>query len=551
MTAIMDSQNKAPTPVSAGASRPGEVLVDLGLAGKCRTDRILAFMSDGSHPTRPEGLHEQTLARLNNLDAQVAAGFESHPYSYPRTHHARDVYAAHPGDLTPGDKWDEESYSLAGRVTLMRHMGKAAFADLNDEFGKMQLFFSKNDTENFDPTKKIDLGDIIGVRGHPFVTKTGQLTLHVTSWQPLVKSLHPLPSKFHGLQDEELRARRRYVDLMVNPERREAFRIRSKQIRFIRNFLDHEGFMEVEGPTLQTVPGGTEAKPFQTHHNALSHDFSLRISLELYLKRLLVGGFEKVYEIGRNYRNEGIDRTHNPEFTMLEAYFAYGDYNDMMHLVERMLNGLVKEITGSEQLTYQGKTLDFSLPFKRLDFVTTLRERAGLDFDPLDLEKLRAWSDQKHPEWRKVPSYKLLDKLSGEYIEGDLQNPTFLMNMPLAISPLVKKHRERSGLSERTDLFVGGFELAPIYSELNDALDQRARFEAQTARREAGDDEAHQQDEDFLLALEYGMPPTAGMGMGMDRLAMLLTDSDSIRDVLLFPLLKPESAEAQEPSAEE
>ncbi|ACO45339.1 lysine--tRNA ligase [Deinococcus deserti] len=508
-------------------------------------------MSDVS-PTagaRREGLHEQTVARLNNLDAQVAAGFEAHPYTYARTHHARDVLAAHPanaeGVREPGQEWPETEYSLAGRVTLMRHMGKAAFADLQDEHGSLQLHFSRQDTENFDPTKKIDLGDIIGVRGFPFVTKTGQLTLRVTSWQPLVKSLHPMPSKFHGLQDEELRARRRYLDLMINPERREAFRTRSRAIRYIRNFLDSREFMEVEGPTLQVVAGGTEAKPFTTHHNALSHDFSLRISLELYLKRLLVGGFERVYEIGRNYRNEGIDRTHNPEFTMLEAYFAYGDYNDMMQLVEEMLHGLVTEVKGEPKLSYQGQTVDFSLPFRRLDFVTALKEAAGLDFEPTDLARLRTWTDEKHPEMRKVPDYKLLDKLFGEYVEPTLINPTFVTDVPLAISPLVKAHRSREALAERADLFVAGFELAPIYSELNDALDQRARFEAQTQRRDAGDDEAHEQDEDFLLALEYGMPPAAGMGMGMDRLAMLLTDSDSIRDVLLFPLLRPEGTAAE------
>ncbi|MFC4426342.1 lysine--tRNA ligase [Deinococcus navajonensis] len=505
-------------------------------------------MSDVS-PTpaaRPEGLHEQTLSRLNNLDAQVAAGFEAHPYRYDRTHHAHEVLAAHAvaegSQLEPGQEWPQEVYALAGRVTLMRHMGKAAFADLQDEHGKLQLHFSKQDTEHFDATKKIDLGDIIGVRGFPFVTKTGQLTLRVTSWQPLVKSLHPLPSKFHGLQDEELRARRRYLDLLINPERREAFRTRSRAIRYIRSFLDERDFMEVEGPTLQVVAGGTEAKPFTTHHNALGHDFSLRISLELYLKRLLVGGFERVYEIGRNYRNEGIDRTHNPEFTMLEAYFAYGDYSDMMRLVEEMLHGLVTEVKGEPKLTYQGQTVDFSLPFRRVDFVTALKEAAGLDFDPTDLQQLRAWTDQQHPELRKVPDYKLLDKLFGDYVEHTLIHPTFVTDVPLAISPLVKAHRSRPGLSERADLFVAGFELAPIYSELNDALDQRARFEAQTARRDAGDDEAHEQDEDFLLALEYGMPPAAGMGMGMDRLAMLLTDSDSIRDVLLFPLLRPEGA---------
>ena len=505
-------------------------------------------MSDGSHPKRPANLHEQTVARLNNLDAQVAAGFESHPYSYPQSHHASDVYAAHSGALEAGQKWDAEEYVLAGRVTLMRHMGKAAFADLNDETGKMQLFFSKADTENFDPTKKIDLGDIIGVKGHPFVTKTGQLTLHVTSWQPLVKSLHPLPSKFHGLQDEELRARRRYLDLMVTDGARQKFQARSKMIRFIRNELDRRGFMEVEGPTLQVTAGGAEAKPFMTHHNALSHDFKLRISLELYLKRLLVGGFEKVYEIGRVYRNEGIDRTHNPEFTMLELYWAYVDYEAIATLVEDLLSGMAKAVHGSYQFEYQGRTLDFTPPFARVDYVGGLKEHVpGLDFDPLDLDRLRAFCDERYPQWKTVPSYKLLDKLFGEYVEPLLHNPTFVMDHPAVISPLAKKHRTRTeAVTERFEVFCSGFELANAFSELNDAFDQRERFEAQSARQAAGDDEAHPQDEDFLLALEYGMPPAGGLGIGIDRLAMLLTDSDSIRDVLLFPLLKPESEEVAE-----
>ncbi|WP_424949371.1 lysine--tRNA ligase [Deinococcus sp.] len=501
-------------------------------------------------PTPPEtrsreGLHEQTVARLNNQDAQTAAGFEAYPYSFPRTHSAAELLAAHPGSelkpLESGQTWPAEQYALAGRIMSFRHMGGAAFADLQDQSGTVQVYFGKKVTEQFAASKNIDLGDILGVSGTPFVTRSGQLTLEVHTWQPLVKSLHPLPSKFHGLQDDELRARRRYVDLMINPQSRAVFQTRAAVVRHIRRFLDERGFMEVEGPTLQTVPGGTEAKPFKTHHNALDHEFSLRISLELYLKRLLVGGFERVYEIGRNYRNEGVDRTHNPEFTMLEAYFAYGDYNDMMVLVETLLNSLVVAIKGESKLTYQGRELDFSLPFRRLDFVTALKEEAKLDFDPLDLSLLRVWSDEHHPEHRKTPDYKLLDKLGGEYVEPRLQNPTFLTDMPLVISPLVKAHRSREGLAERADLYVAGFELAPIYSELNDALDQRARFEAQTARRDAGDDEAHEQDEDFLLALEYGMPPTAGMGMGIDRLTMILADRDSIRDVLLFPLLRPEA----------
>lgn len=521
-------------------------------------------MSDGSTPTnRREGLHEQTISRLNNLDAQVAAGFEAHPYTYPRTHHARDVLAVHPADAqaedgTPkweaGQEWPAEEYALAGRVTLMRHMGKAAFADLSDEHGKIQLHFSKQDTEQFDPTKKIDLGDIIGVRGFPFVTKTGQLTLRVTSWQPLVKSLHPLPSKFHGLQDEELRARRRYLDLMVTDGAREKFQARSRMIRFVRNELDRMGFMEVEGPTLQVTAGGAEARPFMTHHNALSHDFKLRISLELYLKRLLVGGFEKVYEIGRVYRNEGIDRTHNPEFTMLELYWAYVDYADIAKLVEDLLSGLAMEVHGSYTFEYQGRELDFTPPFARVDYLGGLREHVpGLEFDPLDLDRLRAFCDERFPQWKAVPSYKLLDKLFGEFVEPLLTNPTFVMDHPAVISPLAKRHRTRTeDVTERFEVFCSGFELANAFSELNDAFDQRERFEAQSARQAAGDDEAHPQDEDFLLALEYGMPPAGGLGIGIDRLAMLLTDSDSIRDVLLFPLLRPEGTggETEVPAGE-
>lgn len=305
--------------------------------------------------------------------------------------------------------------------------------------------------------------------------------------------------------------------------------------------------MEVEGPTLHEIAGGTEAKPFKTYHNALGHEFALRVALELHLKRLLVGGFEKVFEIGRNYRNEGISVKHNPEFTMLEAYWAYADYWDMSRLVEEMVHSVVMAVKGTETIPYGEHQIDFSRPFKRIDFVGTLKEQAGLDFDPTDLERLRAWTDTHRPELRSVESYNLLDKLFGEYVEPTLINPTFVMDVPLAISPLVKRHRERPGLTERTDFFIAGFELAPIYSELNDALDQRARFEAQVARREAGDEEAHQMDEDFLLALEYGMPPAGGMGFGIDRFTMILTNQHSIRDVLLFPLLKPRKL-GEEPS---
>ena len=503
-------------------------------------------------PETPEleiNLHEQTVARLNNSDAIVAAGFERFPYSYNQTHHALELHARHPAPLEPGQEWIDEKVSVAGRVMAWRDIGKLIFASLQDETGRIQLFMSKNELRMFDVAKKIDLGDIIGVSGHLITTKTGELSIKASSFTPLVKSLHPLPSDYYGLTDVETRYRQRYLDLIVNPESRAVFKARSQIIRFIRNFLDERDFMEVEGPTLQAIAGGTEARPFQTHHNALDHDFSLRISLELYLKRLLVGGFEKVYEIGRNYRNEGIDLTHNPEFTMLEFYWAYADYFQMMDLIEEMLSSLVLKLRNESKIKFGELEIDFSRPFKRIDFTQSLKDAAGLDFDPLDLERLRVWSDTHHPEHRKTPDYKLLDKLFGHYVEHTLINPTFVMDMPLAISPLVKKHRTRANLTERTDLFVGGFELSPIYSELNDAADQRARFEAQTARREAGDDEAQQQDEDFLTALEYGMPPAGGMGLGIDRLTMLLTDCQSIRDVLLFPLLKPEKT-GSAPSSE-
>ena len=494
-------------------------------------------------------LHEQTVARLNNSDAIVAAGFERFPYSYNQTHHALELHARHPAPLEPGQEWIDEKVSVAGRVMAWRDIGKLIFASLQDETGRIQLFMSKNELRMFDVAKKIDLGDIIGVSGHLITTITGELSIKASSFTPLVKSLHPLPSDYYGLTDVETRYRQRYLDLIVNPESRAVFKARSQIIRFIRNFLDERDFMEVEGPTLQAIAGGTEARPFQTHHNALDHDFSLRISLELYLKRLLVGGFEKVYEIGRNYRNEGIDLTHNPEFTMLEFYWAYADYFQMMDLIEEMLSSLVLKLRNESKIKFGELEIDFSRPFKRIDFTQSLKDAAGLDFDPLDLERLRVWSDTHHPEHRKTPDYKLLDKLFGHYVEHTLINPTFVMDMPLAISPLVKKHRTRANLTERTDLFVGGFELSPIYSELNDAADQRARFEAQTVRREAGDDEAQQQDEDFLTALEYGMPPAGGMGLGIDRLTMLLTDRQSIRDVLLFPLLKPEKT-GSAPSSE-
>ncbi|WP_234554921.1 lysine--tRNA ligase [Thermus caliditerrae] len=489
-------------------------------------------------------MNEQTRQRLLNLEALVEAGFEPYPYRYPKTQSAQEILAAKAG-APPETEWSEE-VALAGRLLALRRMGKVTFAHLLDESGKIQLYFQKDLTPHYELLKKLDVGDILGVKGTLFTTKTGEVTVKVLSWTPLVKSLHPLPDKWHGLKEKEVRYRQRYLDLIVNPEVREVFRRRTAMVRYIRRFFEERGFLEVETPILQPTTGGAEARPFKTYHNALDHEFYLRISLELYLKRLLVGGFEKVFEIGRNFRNEGIDHNHNPEFTMLEAYWAYADYQDMALLVEELLSGLALHLFGSYQVPYQGRVLNFAPPFRRISFVEALKEKAGLPFDPLDLERLRLWADAHHPELAQVPSYKLLDKLFGIYVEPDLQDPTFVFDFPLAISPLAKRHREKPGLTERWDLYAAGMELAPAYSELNDALDQRERFLEQARRRQEGDEEAPEPDEDFLLALEYGMPPAAGLGLGLDRLAMILTDQPSLRDVLLFPLLKPKREPVEE-----
>lgn len=497
-----------------------------------------------------KSLAEQREQRLRNLAALRERGFEPYPHGYHATHTAAALHAAYPRDgLTPGDTFDE-AVTVAGRVMLLRGMGKATFITLQDASGQLQAYFQKDALEQYNALKKIDLGDWLEVSGSLFVTRTGELTVQVTGFRPLVKSLRPLPDKYHGLTDKEARYRQRYLDLMVSPEVKRAFVLRSRAVSFIRRYLDALGFLEVETPVLQSVPGGAEARPFVTHHNALDHDFHLRISLELYLKRLIVGGFDAVYEIGRNFRNEGVSHKHNPEYTMLELYWAGRDYLDILALVEEMYSQLVLELTGSMTLTYQGVDLDFTPPWPRVDYTRELAKRAGMDFDLSDEPKLRAWVREHHApkDAKKDNSEALADRPVGEiynklydvYLEPHLEGPTFVMDHPLAISPLAKAHRSRPGLVERFEPVAVGMELGNAFSELNDPLDQRARFEAQQALRDAGDDEAHPLDEDFLAALEYGMPPTGGLGLGIDRLAMLLADAPSIRDVILFPLLKPE-----------
>lgn len=494
-----------------------------------------------------KSLHEQREQRLRNLDALVERGFEAFPYAYAPTATAAGLRAAH-GDGVAGDAWRDEEVVVAGRAMTVRNMGKVTFATLRDATGDLQVYLQRDRLgDAYAGVKKLDLGDWLEVRGHPFVTKTGELTVDAAAWRPLVKSLRPLPDKFHGLADKEARYRQRHLDLIVNPEVRRAFVLRSRAIAFLRRYLDGLGFLEVETPVLQAVPGGAEARPFVTHHNALDHDFHLRISLELYLKRLVVGGFDAVYEIGRNFRNEGISYKHNPEYTMLELYWAGRDYLDVLALVEDMYASLLRELTGSTRLSYQGRELDFTPPWPRVDYTGELARRAGLDFDVLDEPRLRAWAAERHPgagagaapPLAEQPFHQLLAKLYDLYVEPHLVQPTFVMDHPLAISPLAKRHRSRPGLVERFEPVAVGMELGNAFSELNDALDQRRRFEEQMARREAGDDEAQPIDEEFLEALEYGMPPTGGLGLGIDRLAMLLADVPSIRDVILFPLLRP------------
>ncbi|SNZ10282.1 lysyl-tRNA synthetase, class II [Persephonella hydrogeniphila] len=444
-------------------------------------------------------------------------------------------------DLDPG----REFVSVAGRLVALRDQGKAAFGHIQDADGKLQIYLRK-DTLGEDNYRKamdiLDVGDIIGVKGELFRTMTGELTVEVKEFQLLSKSLRALPEKWHGLKDVELRYRHRYIDLIANPKAREIFKIRSKAIKSLREFLESKGFMEVETPILQTVASGAMAKPFITHHNALDMDMYLRIAPELYLKMLVVGGFNRVYEIGRNFRNEGIDTTHNPEFTMVEFYAAYMDYNDLMELTEELFRKILLDTVGSLKITWEGQELDFSKPFRRLPFFDALKEKTGKDKDFfLDEQKARSFAKEVGiPKAEELTHLKLLDKLFEHFIEEDLVQPTFVIDFPKILSPLAKTHRNDPDLVERFELIVNRQELANAYTELNDPEDQRERFLQQLKEKAAGDEEAMDIDENFLMALEYGLPPTGGEGIGIDRLVMMLTDSSSIREVILFPTLRPE-----------
>lgn len=431
---------------------------------------------------------------------------------------------------------------VAGRIMAKRDMGKASFITIQDEEGRLQSYVRKDELgeEDYADFKKFDIGDIVAIEGYIFRTQKGEISVRAKSIQLVSKSLQILPEKYHGLKDVEMRYRQRYVDLIVNPEVKETFKKRSAIIRSIRNFLDRQNFIEVETPILHDIAGGAAARPFITHHNALDIDMYMRIAPELKLKRLIVGGFERVYEMGRTFRNEGMSIRHNPEFTMIEVYQAYANYDDMMDLTEAIVRNTCEEVNGTSVIEYDGVTIDFSKPFKRISMVDAVKEETGIDFRAIDLEEARRLAKEKHiaVEDHHMKG-DILNLFFEEFVEDKLIQPTFLMDHPVEISPLSKRKPEDPEYTERFELFIVGREHANAFSELNDPIDQRSRFKRQEELRAAGDEEACEIDEDFLTALEYGLPPTGGMGMGIDRLVMLLTNSASIRDVLLFPTMKP------------
>ena len=442
------------------------------------------------------------------------------------------------------DEYENKDVSVAGRIMAKRIMGKASFCTIQDSTGSIQSYVSINDLgeESYKAFKTFDIGDIIGLKGFVFKTRTEEISIHAKEVVLLAKSLRDLPEKFHGLKDMDLRYRQRYVDLIVNPEVKNTFEMRSKIIKEIRNFLDSQSYVEVETPTLSTIAGGATARPFETYHNALSLDMYLRIALELNLKRLIVGGFDRVYEMGRVFRNEGIDIRHNPEFTELELYAAYQDYNDMMDLVEKMFSSIAEKLLGTTKISYQGQDIDLTPSWKRITMIDSIKEVTGIDFNTITTDeeaiKLAKEKGIELPESKQNRGY-IINEFFEEFVESTLIQPTFIYDYPIEVSPLTKKKPSDGRLTERFELFIGGREYGNAYSELNDPQDQYERFLAQVKQRESGDEEANMMDEDFINALEYGMPPTGGLGIGVDRLVMLLTDSASIRDVLLFPAMKP------------
>ena len=485
-------------------------------------------------------------ARREKLAALIERGIAPFGYRFERSHSAQEALEAYEEDGV------EVSVSTAGRIVSMRPHGKATFVHIGDRSGKIQLYFRRDvlGDDGYELLKLFDLSDFIGVRGSLFRTRTQEVTIKVEEFQLLTKALRPLPfgkedaegEQHGGLTDPEMRYRQRYVDLAVHADVREVFILRAQVVRLIRQFFDGRGFIEVETPILQPIYGGAAALPFVTNHRALDTRLYLRIADELYLKRCIVGGLDRVYEIGHDFRNEGIDRLHFPEFTMLEFYQAYADYNDMMDVLEELVSGIVEQVCGSLRIERFGKVFDFKLPWRRAGFVDLVRQHSGVDLATAEdgelRQRLRDRGEEAVDEW---PRTKLIDEMFKTFVEPSLVQPTIVQDHPIEISPLAKPKRGNPRLAERFELLVNGHELANAFSELNDPDDQRRRFEEQAAAREAGDDEAHQIDEDFIRALEYGMPPTGGLGLGIDRLIMLLANRKSIRDVILFPTMRPKT----------
>ena len=476
--------------------------------------------------------------RREKLDELRSAGKDPFEITkYDRTETAGQIKANY-------DKYEEKDVSVAGRIIAKRIMGKASFCTIQDSDEKIQSYVSINDLgeESYKAFKTYDIGDFIGIKGFVFKTKTGEISVHAKEVTLLSKSLRPLPEKFHGLKDPDLRYRQRYVDLIVNPEVKDTFILRSKIIKEIRRFMDELGYMEVETPMLTTVATGDAARPFITHHNTLNLQMYLRIAPELNLKRLIVGGFDKVFEIGKNFRNEGMDIKHNPEFTNMEFYAAYQDYNDMMHTAEQLISTVAQNALGTTTINYQGQEINLAPGWKKMTMIDAIKERTGVDFNTINTdEEAQAIAKEKGVEYEEIKNTRghIINEFFETFVEDTLIQPTFIIDYPVEVSPLTKRKKEDPRLVERFELFIGGREYGNAYSELNDPIDQYERFVKQVEAKEKGDEEAGGMDEDFVNALEIGLPPTGGMGIGLDRLIMLLTDSASIRDVLFFPTMKP------------
>jgi lysyl-tRNA synthetase class 2 len=491
-------------------------------------------------PNMEEDLNEIMKVRLQKLKELEESGVKPYGQKFDVTHYSLPIKESF-------NQLEGKTVKAAGRIMAIRGHGKAAFFDIQDQHGEIQVYIKKDNVEQktFELFKKMDIGDIVGVEGTVFKTHKGEISINMSDMRLLAKSLRPLPEKWHGLKDVDIRYRQRYIDLIVNPDVRETFITRSKIIKAMRNFLDERGFLEVETPVLTPLATGAAARPFVTHHNALDMDLYLRIATELYLKRLIVGGFERVYEIGKDFRNEGISIKHNPEFTMMELYQANADYHDMMEITENMVAYIAKEVLGTTKITYQGEEIDLTPPWTRMTMTEAVKKYTGVDFDKIstDSEAREVAKELKIDELREDDTKgKVLNLIFEEKVEDKLVQPTFIMDYPIEISPLAKKKDDDPNFTYRFEAFAVRREMANAFSELNDPIDQKERFLQQVKEREAGDDEAHVYDEDYVTALEYGMPPTGGLGIGIDRLVMLLTDSYSIRDVILFPTMRPKES---------